>query len=66
MTGHLNLHQCAYVAPGNDVYTTVLPNTTSSNTGTNVSDTADTTLNCAPPTAGYTLHGGLSGVAPLG
>ncbi|MFC9648289.1 MULTISPECIES: hypothetical protein [unclassified Streptomyces] len=53
---YLNLHQCVYFSAGQH-YTAVLPNTPNANfnTGTNVSDTADTRLNCRPGGGGWTL-----------
>lgn len=53
---YLNLHQCVYFTPGQH-YTAILPNTpnVSFNTGSNVSDTADTKLNCSPGGGGWTL-----------
>ncbi|MFI0976253.1 hypothetical protein ACH4SP_04385 [Streptomyces sp. NPDC021093] len=53
---YLNMHQCVYFSAGQH-YTAVLPNTpnVNFNTGTNVSDTADTKLNCAPGGGGWRL-----------
>ncbi|GAA2720444.1 MULTISPECIES: hypothetical protein [Streptomyces] len=49
--GYLNLHQCVYQYPSTGaVLTSVAPNaaTTAFNTGTNVSNTADTAVKCGP------------------
>ncbi|MFE7570196.1 hypothetical protein ACFU76_25060 [Streptomyces sp. NPDC057539] len=53
---YLNVHQCVYYSAGQH-YTAVLPNTPNANfnTGTNVSNTADTQLNCRPGGGGWTL-----------
>lgn len=53
---YLNVHQCVYFSPGQH-YTAVLPNTpnVNFNTGTNVSNTADTKLNCGPGGGGWRL-----------
>ncbi|MEU8546317.1 hypothetical protein AB0C81_04830 [Streptomyces roseoverticillatus] len=53
---YLNLHQCVYYSAGQH-YTAVLPNTpnVNFNTGTNVSNTADTTLTCGPGGGGWRL-----------
>ncbi|AUG81971.1 hypothetical protein CFP65_7390 [Kitasatospora sp. MMS16-BH015] len=53
---YLNLHQCVYFSGGQH-YTAVLPNTpnVNFNAGTNVSDTPDTKLNCAPGGGGWNL-----------
>ncbi|MGW7594341.1 hypothetical protein [Streptomyces rubiginosohelvolus] len=47
---YVNLHQCAY-NNGSIIYTNLLPNTanTDFNTGTNVSDTKDTAVECGDP-----------------
>lgn len=53
---YLNLHQCVYFSAGQH-YTAVLPNTpnVNFNSGTNVSNTADTTLSCSPGGGGWSL-----------
>ncbi|MFD0417395.1 hypothetical protein [Streptomyces sp. NPDC127108] len=53
---YLNVHQCVYFNAGQH-YTAVLPNTpnVNFNTGTNVSNTADTELNCGPGGGGWRL-----------
>ncbi|KQV22255.1 MULTISPECIES: hypothetical protein [unclassified Kitasatospora] len=60
---YLNLHQCVYVAGGQH-YTALLPNTpnVNFNTGSNVSDAADTTLKCAPGGGGWRLNAANSAV----
>ncbi|WP_370417692.1 hypothetical protein AB8O64_02895 [Streptomyces sp. QH1-20] len=54
---YLNLHQCVYAANGAQ-FTNVMPNTgnTPFNTGTNVSNTADTSLRCSPGAGGWQLN----------
>ncbi|MDK9496029.1 hypothetical protein QEZ40_000366 [Streptomyces katrae] len=61
---YLNVHQCVYFSAGQH-YTAVLPNTPNANfnTGTNVSDTADTRLSCAPGGGGWRLLPANSAVA---
>ncbi|UQI45181.1 hypothetical protein M1P56_12895 [Streptomyces sp. HU2014] len=53
---YLNVHQCVYFSAGQH-YTAVLPNTpnVNFNTGTNVSNSADTKLNCASGGGGWRL-----------
>ncbi|MFJ9200957.1 hypothetical protein [Streptomyces flaveolus] len=53
---YLNLHQCVY-NNGTSLYTNLLPNTgnTPFNTGTNVSNTADSSVVCAPGVGGWRL-----------
>lgn len=53
---YLNLHQCVYNS-GTSLYTNLLPNTANTpfNTGTNVSNTADRTVVCAPGSSGWRL-----------
>ncbi|MFF5131627.1 hypothetical protein ACFY41_32485 [Streptomyces syringium] len=53
---YLNVHQCVYFSAGQH-YTAVLPNApnVNFNTGTNISNTADTTLNCVPGGGGWRL-----------
>ncbi|MFD0568065.1 hypothetical protein ACFQ0T_00650 [Kitasatospora gansuensis] len=60
---YLNLHQCVYVAGGQH-YTAVLPNTPNLNfnTGSNVSNTADTVLKCSPGDVSWRLNLANSGV----
>ncbi|WP_199882043.1 hypothetical protein [Streptomyces sp. CB03911] len=63
---YLNLHQCVYFSAGQH-YTAILPNTpnVNFNTGTNVSNTPDTRLNCAPGGGGWTLLLANSAVRPF-
>ncbi|WUH98952.1 hypothetical protein OHR68_36480 [Spirillospora sp. NBC_00431] len=65
---YLNIHQCSYDSPSTgDILTTVLPGRELP-TGTNVSNTIDTTAKCAalkPPYTSHRLHLGLTGVATL-
>ncbi|MEV0057531.1 hypothetical protein AB0H34_44470 [Saccharopolyspora shandongensis] len=53
---YVNLHQCVY-NNGSFLYTNVLPNTpnTAFNTGTNISETRDTAIQCGPAAVGWRL-----------
>ncbi|MEV6234864.1 hypothetical protein AB0L88_44055 [Saccharopolyspora shandongensis] len=53
---YVNLHQCVY-SNGSFLYTNVLSNTpnTPFNTGTNISETRDTAVQCGPAAAGWRL-----------
>ena len=53
---YLNLHQCAYTQNGGSTYTSINPTPfggTLFDSGTNVSDTPDTALDCGAPASGY-------------
>ncbi|MFG1608105.1 hypothetical protein [Actinoplanes sp. NPDC049265] len=57
---YLNLHQCVYRNSGNqDFHTTFLP---TSSGGTNVRDTPDTAVACAPAPSGWSYVAAFSGV----
>jgi hypothetical protein len=64
---YLNLHQCLYFSSFNgDALTYLLPTGNAFyNTGTNVSNTPDTTPRCGPGNTGYVYQPGLSGVVAL-
>ncbi|MFJ3176690.1 hypothetical protein ACIPJK_39065 [Streptomyces roseus] len=66
-TRYVNLHQCAYNAPGVDIITSIQPNIANTNftAGTNLSNTPNNAISCGPGGAGYSLAPTLSSVQAL-